>query len=132
MTTKKYIIYYNENANIIGYREHHFDWEEGEDIINDGKKVTIFAVVEGTCKNISIMNNMIKTLQKYSPRYKQVWVLDKPVPSTMAGNDIESRLNRAFFALENSHQETINTNKKVWKDFDAMLDYVDACLEVMD
>lgn len=52
---KKYIIYYNESKNIIGVREHHFDWKEGEDITTDGVKTTIFGIFEGTERNIELL-----------------------------------------------------------------------------
>lgn len=29
-TTKNFLIYYNEERELIGLREHHFDWEEGD------------------------------------------------------------------------------------------------------
>lgn len=30
--TKQFVIYYNEKSNLIGFRERHFNWDEGEDI----------------------------------------------------------------------------------------------------
>lgn len=38
---KNYIVFYNESKEIVGYREHHFDWEEGDTITTNGVKTTI-------------------------------------------------------------------------------------------
>ena len=59
---KKHLIYYNESLGIIGVREHHFDWEEGEDIMTNGVKTTIFAIFEGTERNLRLANNMMNAL----------------------------------------------------------------------
>lgn len=39
---KNYVVFYNESKEIVGYREHHFDWEEGDTITTNGVKTTIF------------------------------------------------------------------------------------------
>ncbi len=91
---KKYVIYYNEKEEVVGYRERHFDWAEGETIITNGRQVAIFAIFDGTEKNLRTASNMLKTIKRYMPG---------------------------------------QLNKKVWKNFDAILDYVDDVVcEIMD
>ncbi len=91
---KKYFIYYNEKEEVVGYREHHFDWEEGETITTNGRQVTIFAIFDGTEKNLRTASNMLNTIKRYMPG---------------------------------------RNNKKVWKSFDTILDYVDEVVcKIMD
>lgn len=50
---KNYVVFYNESKEIVGYREHHFDWEEGDTITTNGGKTTIFAIFRGTEKELT-------------------------------------------------------------------------------
>lgn len=124
---KNYIVFYNESKEIVGYREHHFDWEEGDTITTNGVKTTIFAIFRGTEKNLRAASDMIKTINQYMPKYKQVSILNKGV--WLTGDVFDDMIN----VMMNSHLETIQTRKRVWKNFDAMLDFVEHVVnEVMD
>lgn len=124
---KNYIVFYNESKEIVGYREHHFDWEEGDTITTNGVKTTIFAIFRGTEKNLRAASDMIKTINQYMPKYKQVSILNEGVRLT--GDVFDDMIN----VMMNSHLETIQTRTRVWKNFDAMLDFVEHVVnEVMD
>lgn len=124
---KNYIVFYNESKEIVGYREHHFDWEEGDTITTNGVKTTIFAIFRGTEKNLRAASDMIKTINQYMPKYKQVSILNEGVRLT--GDVFDDMIN----VMMNSHLDTIQTRKRVWKNFDAMLDFVEHVVnEVMD
>lgn len=124
---KNYVVFYNESKEIVGFREHHFDWEEGDTIITNGVKTTIFAIFRGTEKNLRAASDMIKTINQYMPKYKQVSILNEGVRLT--GDVFDDMIN----VMMNSHLETIQTKKRVWKNFDAMLDFVEHVVnEVMD
>lgn len=124
---KNYIVFYNESKEIVGYREHHFDWEEGDTITTNGVKTTIFAIFRGTEKNLRAASDMIKTINQYMPKYKQVSILNEGVRLT--GDVFDDMIN----VMMNSHLETIQTRKRVWKNLDAMLDFVEHVInEVMD
>lgn len=124
---KNYVVFYNESKEIVGYREHHFDWEEGDTITTNGVKTTIFAIFRGTEKNLRAASDMIKTINQYMPKYKQVSILNEGVRLT--GDVFDDMIN----VMMNSHLETIQTRKCVWKNFDAMLDFVEHVVnEVMD
>lgn len=124
---KNYVVFYNESKEIVGYREHHFDWEEGDTITTNGVKTTIFAIFRGTEKNLRAASDMIKTINQYMPKYKQVSILNEGVRLT--GDVFDDMIN----VMMNSHLETIQTRKRVWKNFDAMLDFVEHVVnEVMD
>lgn len=124
---KNYIVFYNESKEIVGYREHHFDWEEGDTITTNGVKTTIFAIFRGTEKNLRAASDMIKTINQYMPKYKQVSILNEG--GRLTGDVFDDMIN----VMMNSHLETIQTRKRVWKNFDAMLDFVEHVVnEVMD
>lgn len=124
---KNYVVFYNESKEIVGYREHHFDWEEGDTITTNGVKTTIFAIFRGTEKNLRAASDMIKTINQYMPKYKQVSILNEGVRLT--GDVFDDMIN----VMMNSHLETIQTRKRVWKNFDAMLDFVEHVVnDVMD
>ena len=124
---KNYVVFYNESKEIVGYREHHFDWEKGDTITTNGVKTTIFAIFRGTEKNLRAASDMIKTINQYMPKYKQVSILNEGVRLT--GDVFDDMIN----VMMNSHLETIQTRKRVWKNFDAMLDFVEHVVnEVMD
>lgn len=124
--TKKYLVYYNEGQELIGCRERHFDWEEGDVITTDGVRTTIFGIFYGTKKNLCLAHLMLETLHKYLPKKKQVRVLDDGFVKT--GDPIEYMLN----SLVHSHYESVDVHKKVWKDFDAQLDFVDSVFSQME
>lgn len=124
---KNYVVYYNESKKIVGYREHHFDWEEGDTITTNGVRTTIFAIFSGTEKNLRAASDMIKTINRYMPRRRMSLVTDRPFSIT--GNLFEDMDN----ALHNVHFQFVETKKEVWKNFDAMLDFVEHVVnEVMD
>ena len=125
-TVKKFLVYYNESRELIGLREHHFDWEEGDVITTDGVSTVIFGIFEGTEKNMSLVKRMFDTLRKYLPKKKQVRVLDEGFSYT--GDWFEDMM----LQLEHSHTELVDVHKKVWKDFDAELDFVDSVFAQME
>lgn len=125
-TVKKFLVYYNESRELIGMREHHFDWEEGDTITTDGVSTVIFGIFEGTEKNMSLVKRMFDTLRKYLPKKKQVRVLDEGFSYT--GDWFEDMM----LQLEHSHTELVDVHKKVWKDFDAELDFVDSVFAKME
>ena len=69
---------------------------------------------------------MFKTLRQYLPKKKLVRVLDGDFKAT--GDWFEDTMN----ALIHSHYELIDVRKKVWKDFDSQLDFVDSVFAKMD
>ncbi len=128
---KKFIVYYNEEKGIIGYRPHAFDWQEGEDIYTNGVKTTIFAIFDYSERNMRIAETMMKTLHRYNPHYGNRIVLNDSISESdinQAGDDLD----KMMFLFENSHIERVQTNKKVWKNFDAKLDYVEDMVNSMD
>ena len=125
-TVKKFLVYYNESRELIGLREHHFDWEEGDTITTDGVSTVIFGIFEGTKKNLSLVHRMFDTLRKYLPKKKQVRVLDEGFDRT--GDAFEDMMN----AMLHSHYELVDVHKKVWRDFDAQLDFVDSVFAEME
>ncbi len=125
-TVKKFLVYYNESRELIGLREHHFDWEEGDTITTDGVSTVIFGIFEGTEKNMSLVKRMFNTLRKYLPKKNQVRVLDDGFSYT--GDWFEDMM----LQLEHSHTELVDVHKKVWKDFDAELDFVDSVFAQME
>ena len=125
-TVKKFLVYYNESRELIGLREHHFDWEEGDTITTNGVSTVIFGIFEGTEKNMSLVKRMFDTLRKYLPKKKQVRVLDEGFSYT--GDWFEDMM----LQLEHSHTELVDVHKKVWKDFDAELDFVDSVFAQME
>ena len=76
-TTKNFLVYYNEDRELIGMREHHFDWEEGDVITTNGVSTVIFGIFEGTKKNLSLVKSMFNHLRRHLPKKKQVLVLDE-------------------------------------------------------
>lgn len=125
-TTKKFLVYYNESKQLIGLREHHFDWEEGDEITTNGVRTVIFGIFEGTDRNMKLVKSMFDTLRRYLPKKKWVQVLDGDFKAT--GDWFEDMM----FAMVHSHYELIDVRKKVWKDFDAQLDFVDSVFAKMD
>ena len=123
---KKFLVYYNESRGLIGFREHHFDWEEGDVITTDGVRTTIFGIFDGTEKNLKLASKMIDTLRRYLPKKKWIYVIDKGIKLT--GDWFEDALN----IMENSHYELVDVRTKVWKSFDAELDFVDEVMSEME
>lgn len=123
---KEFVVYYNESKNLIGYRERHFDWEEGEDIMTNGVKTTVFGIFDGTDKNMELAHYMIVTLKKHEPHYKRVVYAEgvKNVADYIAAIE-EGRIPKIKC-------ETLCTTKRVWKDFDAKLDFIDNVMAEMD
>ncbi|SDO12368.1 hypothetical protein SAMN04487900_11054 [Prevotella communis] len=125
-TSKKFLVYYNESKNLIGIREHHFDWEEGDDITTNGIRTTIFAIFTGTKQNIEMANWMMRTLRLHQPKKKEVIVLDDGYKYT--GDWFDDMM----LQLEHGHRELIDVNRKVWKNFDAQLDFVEEVVNRMN
>lgn len=124
--SKKFLVYYNEDRELIGMREHHFDWEEGDTITTDGVRTVIFGIFEGTEKNMSLVKQMFNTLRRHLPKKKQVLVLDEGYKYT--GDLFEDLM----LQIEHSHVELIDVRRRVWKSFDAQLDFVDAVFAQME
>jgi hypothetical protein len=59
---KKFLVYYNESRRLIGWREHHFDWEEGDTITTDGVSTVIFGIFTGTRHNMIVLRHMMEVL----------------------------------------------------------------------
>lgn len=118
--TKKFLVYYNEDLELIGMREHHFNWEEGDTITTEGVRSVIFGIFNGTEKNMRLMKSMFNTLRRHLPKKKQVLVLDKGFHYT--GDLLEDMI----LQIEHGHYELVDVNRRVWKSFDAQLDFVDA------
>ena len=125
-TTKKFLVYYNEDRELIGMREHHFDWEEGDVITTDGVRTVIFGIFDGTEKNMSLVKRMFNALRRHLPKKKAVLVLDEGYEYT--GDWFEDMM----LQIEHSHTELIDVRRKVWKSFDAQLDFVDAVFSQME
>lgn len=61
----KVVFYKSDDNKFFGWRRHHFDWEVGETIYTDGKKVTIFAVADYCGTLLSrIINRCIEDCNK--------------------------------------------------------------------
>ena len=123
---KKFLVYYNEAQELIGMREHHFDWEEGDVITTDGVRTVIFGIFEGTKKNMGLIKSMFNHLRRHLPKKKQVLVLDEGYEYT--GDWFEDMM----LQIEHSHVELVDVNRRVWKSFDAQLDFVDAVFAQME
>ena len=121
---KKYIIYYNESKDLIGVREHHFDWQEGEEITTDGVKTTIFGIFEGTERNIELAIATVKTTKKKYPFFRE-----HLFPGDDVDEDDEDEVLDA--AINQQIRDEFAPNYK-WKDFDAKLDFVDSVMAEMD
>lgn len=126
MNVKKFVVYYNTNRELIGYREHHFDWEKGDEIMTDGVRTRICGVFNGTKKNMSLIREMFATLRRHMPKQKVVRVLDEGFERT--GDQFEDFMN----AMLHSHFELVDVRRQVWKSFDSQLSFVDQVLASME
>lgn len=126
--SKKFLVYYNEDKGLIGMRQHLFDWEEGDTITTDGVQVVVFGIFRGTTKNLNLVDDMFKVLRRFQPRQKTVRVLDEGYEHSETGDAFADSMND----LIHSHLEKVNVAKKVWKDFDAQLDFVDSVFAKME
>lgn len=124
--TKRFLVYYNESRELIGMREHHFDWEEGDVITTNGVKTVIFGIFNGTEKNISLVKRMFNALRRHLPKKKAVLVLDEGYEYT------DDWFKNMMLQIEHSHTELIDVRRRVWKSFDAQLDFVDAVFSQME
>ena len=125
-TEKRFLIYYNETEELIGLREHHFDWKEGDVITTNGVKTVIFGIFNGTEKNLSLVKRMFNALRRHLPKKKAVLVLDDGYEYT--GDWLEDMM----LQIEHGHTELIDVRRRVWKSFDAQLDFVDAVFSQME
>ena len=107
-------------------REKHFDWEEGDVITTDGVRTVIFGIFEGTKKNLSLVKSMFNHLRRHLPKKKQVLVLDEGFNYT--GDLFEDMM----MQIEHGHYEWVDVRRRVWKSFDAQLDFVDAVFSQME
>lgn len=123
---EKMLVYYNEERGIIGLRDHHFDWEEGDEIMTDGIRTVVFGIFAKTDKNIMLAQKMMSILRRYQPRKKMVMVLDEDFERS--GDFLSDMLS----AFEHSHYELRDVRTQVWKSFDAQLDFVEDVLNKMD
>lgn len=110
METTKYLVYYNEEKQVIGIRPHHFDWKEGQDIQTNGIRTTIFAIFDATENNVELADDMMVSLKKNTPRRGSV------------------QLTRSEYGCSSIRA----ISKDAWKSFDAELDFVDEVLAKMD
>lgn len=102
--------------------------EEGEDITTNGVKTTIFGVFDATEKNMELVHIMFATLRKYEPHRRTI-VAYAGVHNT---NELVNSIHDGSFFSMKPVAKTYCTNKHVWKDFDAKLDYVDDVMAQMD
>ena len=58
---RKNVIYYKEGE-VIGIREHAFDWKPGDTIITDGESTIIYAVYEDNRYNHNLVKKMFKLM----------------------------------------------------------------------
>ena len=124
--TKRFLVYYNESRELIGMREHHFDWEEGDVITTNGVKTVIFGIFNGTEKNMSLVKRMFNALRRHLPKKKSVLVLDEGYEYT------DDWFKNMMLQIEHSHTELIDVRRRVWKSFDVQLDFVDAVFSQME
>lgn len=127
MNTPNIAIVYNESENYIGYRPAHSSWEEGDDITTNGIPTTIFAIFRGTHDNLSLAKKMIDTLRAHEPKKKVVTVLKKQPVVT---GDLLTDLLAVMEAPK--ERMVVDVRRKVWKDFDAKLDFVDEVVCMME
>lgn len=56
--SEKFLVYYNKNQELIGLREHYFEWEEDDVITTNGVMMVNFGIFRETEKNMSLMKSM--------------------------------------------------------------------------
>ena len=99
-TDKKLVLYYANDHSIVGWREHHFDWKEGDTIYTDGVRCTIYCVIEDCYFHRQLVKLMIKfvrmiaantKLSKEVKFTKKIEVVDKilDVVEQFDGLDVE-------------------------------------------
>lgn len=120
---KKYLFYYNESKNLIGIRQHHWNWKEGDDITTDGVKTTIFGIFEGTEENEELAFYAMKALRRKYPFFRS-----NIYPETADMDDIDEVVDAR---LNDKIRKEFAPNC-TWKNFDAKLDFVDAVLAEMN
>jgi hypothetical protein len=75
---------------------------------------------------MSLVKRMFNALRRHLPKKKAVLVLDEGYEYT--GDWFEDMM----LQIEHSHTELIDVRRKVWKSFDAQLDFVDAVFSQME
>lgn len=125
--SKKFLVYYNEDRELIGMREHHFDWEEGDTITTDGVRTVIFGIFEGTDKNRTLAGWLFRTLRSFLPKKKRETIVNADYEYVGWWDDEDEIEN-----LKNVRKQFIDTRKQIWKDFDAELDFIDKVFDIMD
>lgn len=125
---KKYLIYYNEAHQLIGLREHHFDWEEGDTITTNGVSTVIFGIFEGTDKNRTLAGWLFKTLRSFLPKKKREKIVNADYEYIGWWDDEDDEIEN----LKKARQQFIDAHKQIWKDFDAELDFIDKVFDIMD
>ncbi len=128
-TEKRFLVYYNEGEEVIGLREHHFDWEEGDVITTNGRRTVIFGIFEGTDKNRGLAGWLFRTLRSFLPKKKR-----EKVSNEDHEYNCECWLDEEFDfdAIKEERKQFIDAKRQIWKDFDAELDFIDSILAKME
>ncbi len=128
-TEKRFLVYYNEGEEVIGLREHHFDWEEGDVITTNGRRTVIFGIFEGTDKNRGLAGWLFRTLRSFLPKKKREKVSNEDYEyncECWLDNEFD------FDAIKEERKQFIDAKRQIWKDFDAELDFIDNILAKME
>ncbi len=125
---KRFLVYYNEEQQVIGLREHHFDWEEGQTITTNGMNTVIFGIFEGTDKNLDIMHYMLRYLRSYLPKEKKNKIRSIEDFPMVDGWEEDTVWN----IIKEHKKEMMGTCKRYWKSFDTQLDFVDSVFTKME
>lgn len=127
MDTKLVLCYGIEKPHISVRRCLH-DWKEGDVINTDGIKTEIYAVFQGTKANLAIMYHMFLNL---NTRTSMKWL-----KMLLDGEEIDDDVNKwewpdlsdvlDYFKCT---KETIK--KRIWKDYNKCLDYMEFCVNMV-
>ena len=121
------ILYFGLAEAVIGVREHHFGWQEGDVITTNGAKTEIYAIFEPTPNNMLTMVKMFQTLNTRT----SMGCLGK-LDTTEGPEYVYEELD---FMLDEVNLEEVmvcnnqTAKKYAFKDYEKRLDFMEECVE---
>jgi len=127
MNCKKLILFYGLTAPMIGIREHHYDWKEGDELDFRRAKTEVYAVFDVTHENMLKMYDMFKELNTPTSMKGLRCYLDcegiLDMPEECSLKDWPELQDVLPYMMCNKDTR----KKRQWKDYDRMLDFMEEC-----